>query len=458
MTFMTNTDTTIEAPAEPRVYRIASYRMEELEAKFAKLAKTAAKLKFPAPTFTVVGEETEDETVWDTLTLEWRATGRVKVFKLVTVEGEAPKLNGWKLLGVIDHDSATGVVQVHTRDDFESPAEWRNRSLTCDHCGADRKRNKVIAVDNEDGKVMLVGSSCIKDFLGHNSPDAVANWCELIFDLDSAMDDDDWEDRSGGHYVPTYSPLHALAATVRAISVEGWVSAREAYNSPYPVTATKDIVANIVHPNPLPVWKDWVRENPITAADEAEAEAVVAWIKAQEPKSEYMANLKALAEATSISTKHFGMWVSAVATYRKDQEREIERALWKQQADAAKGSEFIAEPKTRLVVTGTVTMTREIPGDYGTRQMVKVLTEDGNVVVWWASGVQHVLDAEATITNGYSTTRELKQGDVITGKATVKEHDTYNKQTVVNRWAFKLVDEAADAIKLDEYGRVITAA
>jgi hypothetical protein len=71
-------------------------------------------------------------------------------------------------------------------------------------------------------------------------------------------------------------------------------------------------------------------------------------------------------------------------------------------------------------MTLTLAKTAPFESSFGTRTMCKYLDEQGNVVVWWASG-----------------SVDMSVGTKIKVKATTKKHEEYNgvKQTTVRRLA-----------------------
>lgn len=400
---------TVEVEA-PTVYRIPDQNLDDLNAKFAKLVARADKLGVEPPTLTVVGtDETTDE------------SGAVQGWTLVTVAGEPPKFAGWSLTATIelDHDGDMNVVRA-VPGAATDPA-WRTMSERCDHCHVDsRGRLKLIAVTHDDGHVAVVGSTCLRDFLGHQSPEALAAYASWLTEFDPE-DFTDPDKTPGSREELRVEPVTFLGWTIRSMAEHGWVSRGVAWE--YDRTATADdafglwlLASGRVRPA-----RNEVRPAPLTDTEKAEAAAVLAYGMSIDPAvdNDYLANLRAVAAKTGWNHGHIGVGASMVTAYRREQGRLIER---KARAAAAAGSEHFGAEKQRLELTGTVTFVREYPGDYGTRAMVKLTTTDGNVAVWWASDASNA----------------PAQGDVVTGKATVKRHDTYEgvAQTEVTRFAW----------------------
>lgn len=425
---------------EDGTYTIPAENLAGLQAKIAKLAKRADKLGVPAPTCTVV----------ETLDIEVRRdiedahghrigsapTGEFRRSYKVVVTGEAPCYNGWRLTAVIelDHEepetpNVVGAVPDAPEADLDVAA-WRLMSERCDHCGVNnRRRNKLVVVTHEDGEQKVVGSTCLKDFLGHTSPDAIASWAQWLADLDDVVSE--FEGSFGGGET-RYDPTYFLAWVVRAISEGGWVSRGTART--YDKTATADQAVAMMrfsheHPNGETVrGRFYPPLADITEAETAKAAAAWEWAATQ-GGNDYLDNLAAVAAKASLRSNHLGIAASAVSAYDRAQGREIER---KARAEATANSTHFGAVGERLELAGTVTFVKEFPGyayDSPPKALVKILTTEGNVVTWWCSNAH----------------KAPEQGDQVAGKATVKDHDTYEgtAQTVVTRAKLEVTEAAA---------------
>ncbi len=400
-----------------RAFRIPVENLPDLTARFEKLAKRAVKLGVPAPTFTAIAiEETDTAGVLDTW--HW-----------VVVEGDAPKFAGWELTAVIalDHaePDAPNVVTTVGDADLDEILAWRGLGDVCDHCHVNnRGRNKLVVVTHETGERKIVGTTCLRDFLGHTSPTAIATWAQWIED---AADLREYEER-GARTEYRFDPVTYLAWTVRAITDNGWVPrSRVGEATPTADAATHLLLlaARVVKPGRFETIPD-----DLTADELALAAAALDWAQAVAPTNDYLANLAAVASKTSFRYSDLGIAASAITAYQRDHSRAIEKAA---AAAATAGSVHFGAVKERLDVTGTVTMVRIFEGFYGPTALVKLLI-DGNVAVWWCSNVANAPD----------------QGDTVTGKATVKSHEFYEgvAQTVLTRAALTVVEAPAPAAGL----------
>lgn len=404
------------------IYLIPAANLGGLEAKIAKLAKRADKLGVPAPTIAVgaaidIAERTDAGI----------ETGRTIRHYEVEVTGESPRYDGWHLTAVIEMDpeegradggpgqpspNVVGVVpgapeaEVHV-------AEWRLLDERCDHCGVGRRnRKKLVVVTHEDGSQKVVGSTCLKDFLGSTSPDAIAHWAQFLADLDD-MVGEFTEPGTGGEF--RYDPITYLAWVARAITEFGWVSRSAAYHGT--ATATADVA--------IEMWNKFNKQglartiDPLTEAEVARATEAWEWA-ATVGGNDYLDNVSAVAQKLSLRHNHLGIAASIISAFDRERGRVAERAA---RAAAMADSQFVGKPKERVDVAGEVVLVREFPSHYGydapPKALVKVVTDEGNLIVWWCS----------------NATKAPAQGDRVSGKATVKEHSLYEgvKQTTVLR-------------------------
>lgn len=125
-----------------------------------------------------------------------------------------------------------------------------------------------------------------------------------------------------------------------------------------------------------------------------------------------------------------------VIAYNEEQERkrkELE-AKWAAEREAEqKNSKFLGEIGERLEFTGTISFVKFFDGEFGTRYLTKVVTDEGNVVMYW-----NIIGADVTdfnLCDKEITKIDAAKGDRVYFKAAVKKHDEFRdvKQTVVSR-------------------------
>lgn len=398
-------------------YRIPEVNWPKFEADFGKLVKRANKMGVPAPCFIKVGHE--DVPVHD----EWGTdTGvRSRAF-FVEVTGGAPVFDGWTMVAVVDRDrqQPQGPHVVHAIGDTPVDAAWRTVGDVCEHCHRDNTgRKTLIVVEHENGERLIVGSTCLRDFLGHTSPAAIAEWAQILATLDDRFAEyDEGEFARFGKAEYRVEPDMFLAATVRVITYLGWVS-RSAGDINH--TPTADNVADwMLNSHKL---ADDVRipelADPLTDDEKAEAQAALVWAQIV-GGSDYLDNMAAVAVKESWRVKDMGIAASIIPAYRREVGKQAERQA------QANTSQHVGTVGEKIQVEGTVTFTMEYPGHYGTKTLVKIVDDNGNLFVWWASATAP------------------EQGVRVTGKATIKGHSDYQgvNQTDITRFKWAAVEAA----------------
>jgi len=133
---------------------------------FARLARRAAKLGVPAPTYTLIGD-----------VFEIREESRVRLFQKVQVNGAPVRLGDWRIIAAIEHlrdDAGVDMNILYSAPGESCPMHYRDAPPRCDHCNTTRRRNDTYVVGHADGRILQVGRNCLKDFTGHDAHEALA--------------------------------------------------------------------------------------------------------------------------------------------------------------------------------------------------------------------------------------------------------------------------------------------
>jgi hypothetical protein len=295
----------------------------------------------------------------------------------VAVVGETPKLPGWALLAVLDHDGPETVTRriPGVEDDL---SRYRNAAPHCDHCGTTRRRIETFVLKHEDGRLTQVGRDCLADFLGGQSPQLIlwlAGWVREI----GEYSDEDFRGLRGRELV---EPLRFLARSAACVRLDGWCSrtrAREGYGE-----ATADNAWRVCFPPPHPNEKEfrWLDARRGTDADLALATEALAWAQALEADdpSEYLANLGRTLRKEVLRDRDAGLAASAIQAYLRFKGDAAER-------ERAKASTHYGEVGTRyrgveLTLLGVKAFDSE---RFGTRTLVTFVTAEGCRLKWWTS-------------------------------------------------------------------------
>jgi hypothetical protein len=374
---------------------IAAEAVPTIVAKLDKLNRKAEKLGLAPLTYSVseARETAQDGEYYDVVDF--------------TVSGQEIILNGWQFVGTLEHDEGTTIIRaLPTFGADHDLSGFRNATPSnCDHCHYNRRRNDTYLVAHEDGTIKQVGSNCLKDFLGHGSPEAAARWIELVASFFGEINE-------GGHgstgetRVGTDEYLTHVALVIRT---SGWVSKKQAYETGETATAA----AADWNLNDLRKRKDWAIEP--TEADAKQAAEAIAWVRVlseDELRSDYLYNLYAVVSKESIRHRQMGIAASAVSAYQREQNKRVEREARQRQS---KTGGLLGQPGERLVAEITVSNIRYNVGQFAST-LYTLLTADGESIKWFASNDQ-----------GWEI------GDKLTIAGKIKKHEDgqYGRHTVV---------------------------
>lgn len=373
-------------------YRIPAINLARLEEEIAKLNKRATKLKTDPIRLDIIETVTEKRRN-DVIGFDYEQT-----FYICSVTGEAPKLNGWSLIAVVepvgDADNLVREIPGET-----CPVEYRTARMTCDHCGEFRRRNAIFVLRHENGTHKQVGRNCMADFLGHAHPEAILSKAEYIFTFDkliSEAGDEGWG--SGGPLVVATTNFVAVTAVV--IRRLGWVPKSQASDFKAPTASIAWDICTRPHDRNV---MDLIKKENIYAeeADIAAAEAAVKWAaEITNPSSTYLHDLSVCCKQNYVPYKLCGYVASVLTAHR--------RFLSDNQKVSTSTSKHIGEIDKRELFQGLkIVFTHDYisGGLYSqNRTLVKFVDPNGNVLVWHSSGrpdwieIGKTFDVKATVT------------------------------------------------------------
>ena len=407
------------AAQEPETFRIPAANIGSLRQGIARLSDRARKLGSPPITLREVRVEDVIETVVDGLDGLAYPTGRVLRFHIVEVVGEAPKFAGWTFVASLD--LLDGGTMLRAVPGETVPTAYRTATPGCDHCRLTRNRLKHYLLRHDSGEHKQVGSSCLKDFLGHEDPGKLARLAQYLSDalsLAEAADvepgDHEFSNGAGGgrsHLINLETFLAYVAAEIRAY---GWVSRKMVDESVDRKTSTATMALSAMFPLPGRGRSD--RDVLPVEADYVEARATIEWAQAlPENGTDYEHNLRVVAASPALDFKHTGLTASAVAGYQREQER---LRLAKRQAarpsqhfgEIGKRAEFVLEVLGSKILDG---------GQWGPTELWKFVDAQGNEAAWFSTRAG----------------AGLAVGKTYRVKATVKKHEHYSgrAQTTLTR-------------------------
>lgn len=418
------TDDYLGEVAEGRLmmYSIPECNLDMFKERFAKLARKAEKLGSD-PITMKLGEPHDVK--------RQRVDGGpdyVVRYFMIEVRGTAPKFNGWTLAATLqtmemEDGSAEGMLRCVPG--IEVPRELANRLGDCDHCKAKRQRKDTYVVRHDSGEWKVVGSNCIKDFLGHNSPQALAQIAQYLIEIGQLCGDAEEEGYfGGGMRKPTrFDVSMILCFAAAAIRVSGFCSRKRVRDAGElsGLYATADLVADILFADPKRSEGDrkLLRKYASEEADGELAEAAREWARGHaESTNEYLYNLSLIARAASLEVRNFGLAASMISAYQREL---VQRQENKTVAESVHFGEEGKRGRFTLVFLGSTQFESE--GRFGgLRTICRFREGNGNMAVWFASGAPGI---------------ELTEGESYDVDATVKSHGEYRgkKQTMLTRVA-----------------------
>lgn len=439
-------------------FNIPSFRMDWLESQIKSLNKRAAKLGSSPISMDVTGHHFTSVKV--------NPLDEISPFEMVDIrineveiDGQAPVLNGWKFLAVVEHITGENGNKNFFRAIPESdiPERYRTASADCEHCNLNRMRKDTYLVKHEEtGEVKQVGSGCLKDFTGHSTPEMMGRLAEAIFDLfnEVSREDDGWFNEGSGistHYQPL---IGVMTAAVAVIEKFGWVSRGSTYDETGGRNG-KVASADLVESHLNPMGRVFI-DNPVTEQEwkryAKTAQDVIDFVRAisedgfsnyhndengeyrtVKPNGDYLWNLTAVFSEDYIRDTQIGVAVSGVTAY----ERHL--AELNKQADWFANSKHIGEVKSRQDFNLVLRDQFHFASDYGVTHILKFSDENDNLFVWFSSRDFDSLFSEYQrldeVQNDDDRWIENYSGNVITLKATIKEHSERDgiKQTIITR-------------------------
>lgn len=298
----------------------------------------------------------------------------------LTLTGDTPRIaGGWQVLAAMDHTPTADGGWLNVVRSFEEglTQQWMNAAPNCDHCGRNSgNRIYTVLVRNDDGEVLQVGNSCLKDFTGHADAQAIVNWAVIMVALlDEGFGDDDDADRSP----KGKTLLHAqqvIATAFAATRAFGYAKASDA-------VPTSDVVGTFLRGGES---QSAIRlQNDINAAAAKlggwdalyiQATDAIAFAADYRGNSDYLLNLRTIVSQISefglVDAKRTGMLVSLAPTYTRQLEWIAEAAV-KAAAEATRKESSVDAPVGRVEVEGTIVKTKTYDGDYG--QTVKMFVQ-----------------------------------------------------------------------------------
>lgn len=308
------------------------------------------------------------------------------------------KISGWTFTAKVEHTAEGNIMRSISDDDV--PHRYRE-FCGCEHCGIDRRRNAVYVVKNtETEEFKAVGSTCLKDFLGH---DINLTGLSNLFEIEEQFYE--LEESFGG----SDNPAHWYFNTDSIIKLSMVLIKRYGYAKSNDENSTKNKLSVLFMKTNNEDTINWIRG--INTESNAIADTVVSefktYINDMNSDTDYVHNLKVYMSAACVNMKSFGYIASAVAKF-----------LCKPADTARAVSEYVAAVGEKISVNVTLINKFQYITQWGESTLLIMKDDAGNVIVWKKSGYSDL---------------EIGSKFIISGR--VKELDEYNgvKQTKLTR-------------------------
>jgi hypothetical protein len=323
----------------------------------------------------------------------------------VTISGEAPRYAGWRFVASVDAvDGGTILRYPPGRE-----AAVRNADVVagqCDHCHTRRARRRTMLIAHDDtGQLLQVGTSCLKDFLGHHINPVFLTADDVRAELGRNL--------SG---TPTAWDLASvLTCAWAAVHALGWTPASAEPGR----TPTRDVVRQV-----LTQQRAADRLLAVLAPHLAEGRRLAPRIihtllTGLSGESGYEANLAAVLRGQVVDARHLGLAVSAIPAHQRLLDERLANTA---HADAVAAVDHVGVVGDKITLAGTVRTTIRVDGyTYHSPDSILLILDCGTAI--------------AKMTTAASWAYRVKVGDLLTVTGTVKAHTVWNgvKQTVLTR-------------------------
>jgi len=397
--------------------------------KIDKLNRRAKRLGLPEITYTVAGERQEDADIFEIAEGEARKVGTEKIIvhDLVLNNVEPVKVNGWSFAAVLEPLGERNLILPVFGT--EVPERFLTSGCACEHCGKHRSRKNVFVIRNGDD-FKQVGRACLRDFVGSDSAETVANqfafYGEIYYDLDAYCrgERDLWS--GGGER--SYDLEHVLPIVVAHLNEFEFVSGTKSFNIGTPSTKTV-IKLELTAPE---------KKIKVTDADIAEAEKIIEFFASlpqdklitrrrlqkldeygnflgyewEASPNQYLWNIHTICAAGYFGEKALGIVCSIVTAY--DNHIKGEARQLAQEALRA-SSRHEGTKGDRIEITGTIIRTFSFDTEFGTTHKI----------VLNAGGLCYVVSEPKTFLDGKEVLN-LDEGHTIKFKGTIKGFSEFN--------------------------------
>lgn len=401
---------------EIQVYEIPECNFPSLQAKIEQLNKKAKKLNCSPIIITNHGHIDKKVKIDEN---GFKKERLVRYYQII-ITGDSPIINGWELIAECEAKEKGTLIKCVPGKSY--PEKYRSL-IICEHCGSDRYRKYTCIVRNvETNEYKMVGKQCLKDFLGHSSPQHYAFIMQWLTDP-NLSEFEEFSGGSGEYRIETEYYLSFVAACIRE---SGWKS--KTYVNENGGQSTSNYAIQAIEAQTRPIKDRYGNIIPQPEPNEQDielAQKAIEWAKGLiDLKNDYLYNINLIAHESSLKYIDFGIAASIISSYKKSLEKEI---LKEQQKKQKAQSDYTGNIGDKITIELTYVNSFYFDTQWGTSCIHKFIDSNNNIFIWKTNN-----NLEKIVDNAYIS---IEQSEQIKLKGTVKEHKEYNneKQTVLTR-------------------------
>lgn len=370
---------------------VAAARWPAFVRLIERAAKIASKSGYPPVTFEVVGTRTK--------TLP--ESGAMYEVHEVRLTGGDAIHSEWEIEGSLDHVGTEAALITGT-----VPPIFREKGCICEHCGTKRQRRTTYLVKNTTTyKRMLIGRSCLGEFLSIESPNKLIAHFEGLAQLLEELDSLGTLDGHGGGETYAFEEMAFPAADVLAlgherITTHGWWPAALAKDAGQ--EATSWAVQSMC-------CKALAAGTPLSPSGHhfEVAGQVIEWLRSSAVEddaleSNYLHNLRTIALSGYVRFAHFGLWLSAL----KAHQRMLDDAKPRDPAEDLP-SEPVGTLNERIGRVVTILGKKRLDSDWGVTTLYRMRDPSGNILVWFCSGSTFLQEGQSYHIEGRVSRHEI---------------------------------------------------
>ena len=375
--------------------------IDTIEARVDRLRKRAERVGFPVPTALHGSRSFRSN---DGVSTEWMN---------LVIEADGPlQIGDFEFVGTISA-LGDGSPFITYAPGVERTDYAPDRVNYCDHCHTLRDRNNTYIVRSDgDAALFQVGSSCIKDYTGHD-PALIVAWLRAVNDLSFSDEEVEGWGRSATRF---YDVSTIIDYAARIVSKTGYISKQKSEEEGR-VSTAESIRAWLSAGTT--VEREFNIAYPVDEASERLFNDTMVAVGSSLGTSDWALDIARLVNAGSVQWRHVGILGSAVILGMRKVEREA--------AEGVPESHFIGTIGQHLEFSDVlVTLVRGYENMYGQGYVIRMRVNGCDDLLWFSSG---------------AAGESINEGDTIRLVGTVKGHEvdsrSHRETTVLTRCKVK---------------------